>query len=187
MKVRTTGLPGVILIEPEIYSDARGYFLETFQAARYAAAGIAGPFVQDNISFSGPRVLRGLHLQHSKAQAKLIFAAEGEIFDVAVDVRSGSPHFGRWTGARLSAENGHQLFIPAGFAHGFCVLSEHARVAYKCDTLYDKAAELSILWNDPDIGIEWPIQSPVLSPKDAAAPRLRDIDPARLPRYGTAT
>lgn len=187
MNVRDTGLPGVILIEPEIYSDGRGYFLETFQAARYAAAGIPGPFVQDNISFSGPRVLRGLHFQNPNGQAKLIYAADGEIFDVAVDVRRGSPHFGRWTGARLTAENGHQLYIPAGFAHGFCVLSQHARVAYKCDTLYDKAAELSVLWNDPAIGIEWPVQSPILSPKDAAALPLRDIDPARLPRYGTTT
>lgn len=186
MKVRKTELPGVMLIEPDIYADARGYFLETFQAERYAEAGIPSPFVQDNISYSGPRVLRGLHVQNPNGQAKLIFAAEGEIFDVAVDVRLGSPHFGRWTGARLTAESGWQLYIPAGFAHGFCVLSASARVAYKCDAPYDKAAELSILWSDPDIGVEWPIRMPILSDKDAAAPRLRDIARARLPRYGTA-
>lgn len=186
MKVRETEIPGVILIEPDIFSDRRGYFLETFQAERYAAAGIAGPFVQDNISYSGGRVLRGLHFQNPNGQAKLIFAAAGEIFDVAVDVRLGSPHFGRWTGARLSAESGRQLYIPAGFAHGFCVLSDAARVAYKCDAPYDKAAELSILWNDLDIGIDWPIESPVLSEKDAAAPRFRDIERARLPRFETS-
>ncbi len=186
MKVNETDLPGVMLIEPDVYADARGYFLETFQAERYAAAGIPGPFVQDNISYSGPRVLRGLHFQNPNAQAKLIFAAEGEIFDVAVDVRLGSPHFGRWTGARLTAESGWQLYIPGGFAHGFCVLSASARVTYKCDPPYDQAAELPILWSDPDIGIDRPIRKPILSEKDTAAPRLRDIERARLPRYETA-
>ena len=183
MKVETTGLPGLLLIEPEVFRDARGYFLETFRADGYAAAGIPGPFVQDNVSFSHAGVLRGLHFQNPNGQAKLVFALEGEIFDVAVDVRAGSPSFGRWTGARLSADSGRQLYIPRGFAHGFCVLSQTARVAYKCDALYDPGSELSVMWNDPDIGIEWPLAAPVLSKKDAAAPRLADIDRARLPRF----
>jgi dTDP-4-dehydrorhamnose 3,5-epimerase len=143
-------------------------------------------FRQDNLSFSTARVLRGLHLQHPSGQAKLVFAVEGEIFDVAVDVRVGSPGFGRWTGARLSADNRHQLFVPEGYAHGFCVLSNQARVVYKCTTLYDPKTEMSIAWNDPDIAIDWPVESPRLSAKDAAAPRLRDIDPGRLPRFEAA-
>ena len=184
MKVLKTELPGVLLVEPEVFNDARGFFVEVFRTDRYAAVGIPGPFVQDNLSSSVTNVLRGLHFQNPNAQAKLVFAAEGEIFDVAVDVRLGSPHFGRWTGARLSGANGRQLFIPEGFAHGFCVLSEHARIVYKCSAPYDRASEISIVWNDPDIGIDWPIRVPIVSPKDAAAPRLRDIDRARLPRFG---
>ncbi len=183
MKVAETGLPGVLAIEPEIYSDGRGYFLETFHAGRYRAAGLPAAFVQDNVSFSKGRVLRGLHLQHPNGQAKLVYAVEGEIFDVAVDVRDGSPHFGQWAGEALSAANGRQLYIPEGFAHGFCVLSSQARVAYKCTAPYEAACELSVAWNDPDIGIAWPVSEPVLSQKDAAAPRLRDIERARLPRY----
>ena len=183
MKVTETDLPGVLLIEPDVFADDRGYFLETFRAERYAAAGIVGPFVQDNLSLSQRGVLRGLHFQNPTAQAKLIFVAQGEIHDVAVDVRAGSPTFGRWAGARLSGDNRCQFYIPEGFAHGFCALSDMARVVYKCTDRYDPAAELSVLWNDPDLAIAWPVESPMLSPKDAAAPRLRDIDPARLPRY----
>lgn len=183
MRVGKTSLPGVLLVESEVFRDARGFFLETFHADRYAAAGMPGPFVQDNVSFSGAGVLRGLHFQNPNGQAKLVFALQGEIFDVAVDVRSGSPHFGRWTAARLSGENGKQIYIPRGFAHGFCVLSETARVAYKCDAFYDPRMELSVAWNDPEIGIEWPIEAPVLSKKDTAAPRLADIDRGRLPRF----
>jgi len=180
-----TALPEVLVIEPEIYADGRGYFVETYRAERYAAAGIPGPFVQDNISFSKAGVLRGLHFQNPHGQGKLVFAVEGEVFDVAVDVRVGSPNFGRWTGTALSGKTGRQLYIPQGFAHGFCVLSGEAHVAYKCTAAYDPACEMSVLWNDPDIGIAWPIKSPVVSPKDASAPRLRDIEKARLPRFGT--
>lgn len=183
MKVSKTGLPGVMLIEPDIYSDGRGYFLETFHAERYLAAGLPDHFVQDNISFSKGRVLRGLHLQHPNGQGKLVYAVEGEIFDVAVDVRDGAPGFGHWTGEILSAANGHQLYIPEGYAHGFCVLSASARVAYKCTAPYDASAETTVLWNDPDIGIAWPVEQPIVSEKDAAAPRLHDIGRARLPKY----
>lgn len=183
MKVAETSLPGVLLVEPEVYRDARGHFVETFRADRYAEAGMPGPFVQDNVSFSRRGVLRGLHLQNPNAQAKLVTALEGEIFDVAVDVRVGSPHFGRWTGARLSADAGHQIYIPAGFAHGFCVLSDAARVGYKCDALYHPGSEMTVLWSDPEIGIDWPVAAPVLSKKDAAAARLADIPRARLPVY----
>ena len=187
LKVAKTGLPGVLLVQPDIFSDGRGYFLETYQTERYRAAGIPGPFVQDNISYSKTRVLRGLHLQHPGGQGKLVSAVQGEIFDVAVDVRDGSPDFGRWTAEILSAANGRQLYIPEGFAHGFCVLSNEARVSYKCTSLYDPAAELTVLWNDPDIAIAWPVNEPVVSQKDSAGRRLRDIEPARLPKYKGAT
>lgn len=184
MKVTETSLPGVLLIEPDVFRDARGYFLETFRADRYAAAGIPGPFVQDNVSFSRGRVLRGLHIQNPNGQAKLVFALTGEVFDIAVDLRVGSPQFGRWTGVRLSEKDGRQLYIPKGFAHGFCVLSDEARVGYKCDAVYDQTNEFSVAWNDPDIGIAWPIESPVLSQKDAAAPRLSEIPRGKLPVFG---
>jgi dTDP-4-dehydrorhamnose 3,5-epimerase len=183
MKVTPTELPEVLVIEPDVYADDRGYFLETFRDSRYDDAGIRGPFRQDNLSFSTARVLRGLHLQHPGDQAKLVYAIEGDIFDVAVDVRVGSPRFGHWVGVRLTADNRRQIFIPEGFAHGFCVISERARVAYKCNTYYDPKTEMSVLWNDPDIGIAWPVAGPRLSAKDAAAPKLRDIDPARLPCF----
>lgn len=183
MKVEETSLPGVLLIEPRVFGDDRGYFLETFRAERYQAAGIAGPFVQDNLSFSRGPVLRGLHLQHPRAQAKLVFVLAGEVFDVAVDVRPGSPSFGLWTGAHLSAENKRQLYIPTGFAHGFCVLSETVLFAYKCTDVYAPEAEITVRWNDPEIGIAWPPVEPVLSARDAAAPYLREIDADRLPPY----
>ncbi|MFQ5784515.1 MAG: dTDP-4-dehydrorhamnose 3,5-epimerase [Alphaproteobacteria bacterium] len=183
MKLTEMQLPGVVLIEPDVFVDDRGYFLETYRAARYAESGVTGTFVQDNLSYSEAGVLRGLHFQNPRAQAKLVYVPAGEIFDVAVDVRRGSPTFGRWTGARLSSDNRHQLYIPVGFAHGFCVLSDGARVIYKCTDVYDPAAEVSVLWNDPDIGIDWPVRTPRLSPKDAAAPPLKAIDPQRLPGY----
>jgi dTDP-4-dehydrorhamnose 3,5-epimerase len=183
MKVTETNLPGVLLIEPDVFVDDRGYFLETFHAERYAEAGIPGPFVQDNLSFSQAGVLRGLHFQNPSAQAKLVFASEGEIFDVAVDVRAGSPTFGRWFGVSLSSDNRRQMYIPEGFAHGFCVVSPRARVVYKCTDVYDPAAEVTVLWSDPEIGIDWPVESPKLSPRDAAALPLGAIDPARLPGY----
>lgn len=183
MKISGTTLPEVLLIAPDVHRDARGFLVEHYQARRYASAGIARQFVQDNVSFSGRRVLRGLHLQNPNAQAKLVAALAGEVFDVAVDLRSGSPTFGRWTAAVLSAETSLQLFIPEGFAHGFCVTSETALVVYKCSDFYSPSAALSIRWDDPDIGIEWPITRPRLSPADGDAPRLADIDRARLPAY----
>ena len=183
MKVSETGLPGVLVVEPKIHSDSRGYFLETFNAERYLGAGVPDYFVQDNLSFSKANVLRGLHFQHPNGQGKLVYAVEGEIFDVAVDVRDGSPNFAHWSAEILSADNGLQLYIPEGFAHGFCVLSETARVAYKCTAAYDAKAEMTIRWDDPDIAIAWPLTDPLVSKKDAAAPLLRDIARKRLPKY----
>lgn len=185
MKVTELSLPGVVLLEPDVFADDRGYFLETHRATRYGDFGLAEPFVQDNLSYSEPGVLRGLHVQHPRAQAKLVYVVMGEIFDVAVDVRHGSPTFGRWTGALLSSQNLHQLYIPAGFAHGFCVLGQPAHVAYKCTAVYDPAGEMSVLWNDPEIGIDWPVRKPRLSTKDADASPLGAIDPGRLPNYRT--
>jgi dTDP-4-dehydrorhamnose 3,5-epimerase len=184
MNVIPTRLPGVLLIEPKLYRDDRGYFLETWNEARYVAAGIPSGFVQDNISISAPGVLRGLHLQAPSCQSKLVGALAGAVWDVAVDVRLGSPTFGRWMGALLSADDHRQLFLPAGFAHGFVVLGETAAtVAYKCDAFYAPKEELTILWNDPELGIDWPLSAPTLSPKDATGLRLRDVPPERLPRY----
>ena len=185
MKVSETELDSVLLVEPIGFSDARGFFVETFQAQRYAEAGIRDTFVQDNVSLSEHGVLRGLHLQNPNAQGKLVYVLQGAVFDVAVDVRVGSPNFGRWVGAELTAENKHQLYIPPGFAHGFCVTSDTALFAYKCTNFYNPETEISIAWSDPDIGIDWPLDRPSLSKKDMAAPPLHDIDPSRLPEYGT--
>lgn len=170
--VPSTILPGVIVIEPDIHQDGRGFFLETYHAERYREHGITGPFVQDNHSRSIGGTLRGLHMQLRRPQGKLIRVIEGEIFDVAVDVRRGSPTFGRWDGVHLSAANFKQAFIPPGFAHGFCVVSPVAQVEYKCTDLYDPASELGIAWNDPVIGIAWPISEPLLSPRDSRHPTL---------------
>lgn len=170
-----TALPGVILVEPAIYRDDRGFFLETYQRLRYGAGGIDVDFVQDNHSKSVAGTLRGLHAQRRRPQGKLVRAVEGAIFDVAVDIRRGSPTFGQWVGETLSADNFRQLYVPPGFVHGFCVLTETAQVEYKCTDYYDRDDELSVIWNDPDIGIVWPISSPLLSPKDQAAPRLADL------------
>ena len=183
MKVEETSLPGVLLIEPRVFGDERGYFLETFRAERYQAVGIAGPFVQDNLSFSRGPVLRGLHLQHPRAQGKLVSVLAGEVFDVAVDVRPGSLGFGCWTGVLLSGENKRQLYIPPGFAHGFCALSETVLFAYKCTDVYVPETEITVRWDDPEIGIAWPVAEPILSARDAAAPCLREIDANRLPSY----
>lgn len=183
MKVEETDLPGVLIIEPDRFGDDRGFFQEIWHEGRYRDAGIPGPFVQDNMSLSGRGVLRGLHLQNPNGQGKLVYALQGEVFDVAVDLRVGSPSFGRWAGAVLSADTGRQLWIPEGFGHGFCVLSDSALFAYKCSGLYDREAELSVLWNDPDIGIDWPIADALVSEKDAAAPGLSEIDRSRLPVY----
>lgn len=182
MKFTPTDLPGVLVVEPVVHRDARGFFLETYHAGKFREGGIAAAFVQDNHSASQRGTLRGLHAQWRRPQGKLVRVLFGEIFDVAVDARRGSPSFGRWTGVNLSHDNFRQLWVPAGFLHGFCVLSERAEVEYKCTDLYDPGGELGVAWNDPDIGIRWPVAEPILSPKDAAAPRLREVD-GQLPRW----
>ncbi|WP_309888747.1 dTDP-4-dehydrorhamnose 3,5-epimerase [Archangium sp.] len=174
MKISETELPGVLLLEPKRFGDDRGFFVELFHAKRYTEAGIPGPFVQDNFSRSAKGILRGLHFQQPHAQGKLVQVFAGAVYDVAVDIRRGSPTFGKWVGVELSADNRRQLWVPAGFAHGFCVLSESADFHYKCTELYSPASEHGIAWNDPDLGIPWPVKSPLLSPKDSAAPRLKD-------------
>ena len=179
MRFVPTDLPDVVLVEPAVHRDARGFFLETYHLRKYAEGGIAAAFVQDNHSRSSRGTLRGLHAQLRRPQGKLIRCAVGEIFDVAVDIRRGSPTFGRWVGARISGDDFRQLWIPPGFAHGFCVLSDVAHVEYKCTEFYDGSDEVSIAWNDPDLGIDWPITDPIVSEKDGRAPRLREIQ-ARL-------
>ena len=175
MRFRPTELPDVILVEPDVHRDQRGFFLETFHARKYAEGGVPGPFVQDNHSRSVQGTLRGLHAQREHPQGKLVRAVEGEMFDVAVDIRPASPTFGRWVGVRLSGENFRQLYIPPGFAHGFCVLSEVVHVEYKCTDFYRPEDEIGIAWDDPEIGITWPLSEPVISAKDRALPRLRDL------------
>ena len=175
MKFTPQDIPDVVLIEPDVYRDTRGFFLETWHQRKYAEGGVSGPFVQDNHSRSLRGTLRGLHAQVQRPQGKLVRAVDGEVFDVAVDIRRGSPTFGRWVGDRLSGENLRQLWIPPGFAHGFCVLSEAVHLEYKCTDFYDASDEIAIAWNDPEIGIEWPLDDPTLSPKDAAAPRLAEL------------
>ena len=185
MNVQPMPLDGVLLIEPKVFGDARGFFMEVYNAGRYDEAGLTSTFVQDNLSLSGNAILRGLQLQNPHAQDKLVYVLAGEVFDVVVDLRVGSPTFAKWTAARLSAENRHQLFVPRGFAHGFCALSDEALFAYKCSDLYTPAAELSVRWDDPDLAIDWPIEAPRVSEKDAAAPYLKDLDQARLPCFAT--
>jgi len=175
MQVTETGLEGVRLIVPKVFSDARGFFMESFNARSFAEAGLPREFVQDNHSFSVKNVLRGLHYQYPAWQGKLVRAVTGEIFDVAVDIRRGSPTFGKWYGTVLSADNKHQLYIPEGYAHGFCVLSDTADLVYKCTTPYVPADDACIIWNDPDIGIDWPIKEPLLSDKDAKGKRLSEV------------
>jgi len=175
MRVLPTDLPGVLLVEPDVLRDARGYFLETFHQRRYREAGIPYSFVQDNQSRSVRGTLRGMHAQAKKPQGKLIRVLQGEIFDVAVDIRPDSPTFGKWTGANLSAETFRQMLIPPGFAHGFCVLSESADVAYSCTDFYDRADEIGFRWDDPAVAIAWPIGRPLLSAKDAALPTLAEL------------
>jgi dTDP-4-dehydrorhamnose 3,5-epimerase len=183
LKVSETALPGVLAIEPASFGDERGYFFESYRAPLYHQIGITRTFVQDNVSFSRRHVLRGLHAQQPNAQGKLVFVLSGCIFDVAVDVRAGSPNFGRWVGIELSADTRRQVYVPPGFLHGFCVMSETALVCYKCTDIYNGAGDFSVIWNDPELAIAWPTTTPVLSAKDAAAPRLRDLDPARLLPY----
>ena len=183
MKVIETGIAGLVVIEPTVHGDARGFFMETWNAERFRDAGLPDRFVQSNLSRSGPGVIRGLHYQHPEAQGKLIWAPEGRVYDVAVDVRRESPSFGQWAAVELSAENHRQLYVPAGFAHGFCVLGESALLSYMCTTVYRAEYDSVIAWNDPDIGIRWPLENGSLSAKDAAAPRLSEIAADRLPRY----
>ncbi|HWR09224.1 dTDP-4-dehydrorhamnose 3,5-epimerase [Sporomusa sp.] len=183
MKIIETKLPGVVIVEPRVFGDTRGFFQETWQKSRYEAIGINEQFVQDNISFSTRGVLRGLHYQNPHAQGKLVSVVQGEVFDVAVDIRVGSPTFGQWAGTILSSDNHWQLWIPPGFAHGFCVVSDTAYFTYKCSDVYAPEAEGGISWNDPDIGIEWPLSAVELSGKDKEYPRLRDIALERLPKF----
>jgi dTDP-4-dehydrorhamnose 3,5-epimerase len=178
-----TELPGVILVEPRVFTDDRGWFFETWNGPRYQALGIPGEMRQDNVSFSTRGVVRGLHYQHPHAQGKLVSVLEGEIFDVAVDIRIGSPTFGHWHGVTLSAENHRQLYIPTGFAHGFCVTSAAALVLYKCTEVYRPECEASLLWNDAKLAIDWPVTEPRLSPKDRAAPCLSEVPVDRLPQF----
>ena len=183
MKVIETGLPGVLLLEPRVFGDERGFFLETYHQMRYQEAGIVHHFVQDNHSRSRQGVLRGLHYQLIQPQAKLVWVARGQLFDVAVDIRRGSPTFGRWVGCILDDHSLRQFYIPPGFAHGFCVLSEEADFVYKCTDYYHPQSEFGIAWNDPDIGIEWPMLKVMLSEKDAGNPRLAEQVAENLPVY----
>jgi dTDP-4-dehydrorhamnose 3,5-epimerase len=175
MKFLPLAIPEVVLVEPDVFRDDRGFFLETYQKQKYGEAGLPEEFVQDNHSFSIQGTLRGMHTQVRNPQGKLLRAVAGEIFDVAVDIRPGSPTFGQWVGEVLSAENFRQLWVPPGFAHGFYVMSESAHVLYKCTTFYDREDEVALVWNDPQIGIAWPTGTPLLSPRDQAAPRLAEI------------
>jgi len=180
---RQTLIDGVLICDLDVYQDDRGFFLETFHLDKYVAGGIRAPFVQDNYSHSLRGVLRGLHYQFPRAQAKLVSCIQGTIFDVAVDIRQGSPTLGKWVSTVLSAENRRQLFIPEGFAHGFCVFSESADVVYKCSEFYYPEDDLGILWSDAQINIDWPIRNPLLSDKDKALPSLADVPKECLPRY----
>ncbi len=182
MTVIELDLPGVKVVEPAVHRDQRGFFLETYHQRRYAESGLGAVFVQDNQSRSISGTIRGLHLQVANPQAKLVRVVAGEIFDVAVDVRLGSPTFGRWSAATLSADNFRQMYIPEGYAHGFAVLSDWADVEYKCTALYAPGDEITIRFDDPDIGVPWPVASPTVSARDASAPLLASLH-ARLPRY----
>lgn len=186
MNVTATDLPGVMIVEPKVFHDERGFFFETWQALRYSTNGLGSTMVQDNISRSTASVLRGLHYQYPQPQGKLVYVLEGEILDVAVDIRLSSPTFGHWTSARLSAENKKQIYLPEGFAHGFYVVSPTALVTYKCTASYRPEFDRGILWNDPALAIDWPTSTPVLSPKDARLPSLADVPYDLLPRYEDA-
>ena len=183
MKVVETDLPGCLLLEPQVFGDERGFFYESFNHDKLAAHGLAPRFVQGNVSRSARGVLRGLHYQWPKPQGKLVSVLEGEVWDVAVDIRRGSPSFGQWTAAVLSAENKRHFWIPEGFAHGFVVLSETALFTYLCTATYDREADAGVRWNDARLAIDWPVAEPLLSAKDANAPFLDEIAPGRLPTY----
>lgn len=183
IKITETELPGVLIIEPAVFKDPRGYFMETYHKSKFSEIGLDRAFVQDNHSHSVRGTLRGLHYQLEKPQAKLVYVIRGEIFDVAVDIRKGSPTFGKWVGVTLSDRNHKQIFIPEGFAHGLCVLSDSADVIYKCTDLYAPGDEYGILWSDPGIGIEWPVENPLLSDKDKVCPELNNAPLSNLPDY----
>ncbi|MFM8332442.1 MAG: dTDP-4-dehydrorhamnose 3,5-epimerase [Candidatus Methylumidiphilus sp.] len=184
MKIEETPLPGVMLISPTVFGDHRGYFKESWNRRTFAERGLNLDFVQDNLSFSSQGILRGLHFQNPQPQGKLVQALQGEVFDVAVDIRLGSPTFGKWFGALLSADNHLQMYVPEGFAHGFCVVSETALFAYKCTDFYSPQTEHSLRFDDPDIGINWPLDGePSLSAKDANAKLLKDFPQELLPVY----
>jgi len=183
MKVIQTSLPGAVVIEPQVFGDDRGFFYESYNEAKYREAGIERRFVQSNVSRSARGVLRGLHYQWPDPQGKLVSVLEGEVYDVAVDIRRGSPTFGRCAGVMLTAANHRHFWIPEGFAHGFCVLSEFATFSYQCTALYDARADAGIRWNDADIGVDWPLSAPLLSDKDSRAPFLKDIPAERLPVF----
>lgn len=184
MNIIKTKLQTVLILEPKVFSDKRGYFLETWNSKRYEAAGIPGPFVQDNISSSQKGVLRGLHYQYPQSQGKLIQVLSGEVIDVAVDIRVGSPTYGQWINEILSETNHKQMYIPPGFAHGYCVISEAAIFTYKCNEFYNPVTEHGIIWNDPELNIDWPVKEPILSAKDKNYPKLKDISPDTLPQFG---
>lgn len=184
MNVSETAIPGAILLEPKVWGDARGFLLEMYRANRYAEQGVGLPLVQDNLSFSGKGVLRGLHWQQPHAQGKLVQVVAGEVFDVAVDLRRGSPAFGRWVGVLLSGDNRRQFWLPPGVAHGFLVTGQSALFVYKCSDYYNAQAECAVRWDDPDLAIDWPLAGPPeLSAKDRDAPFLKDIAPEKLPPY----
>ncbi|MEM9136078.1 MAG: dTDP-4-dehydrorhamnose 3,5-epimerase [Cyanobacteria bacterium P01_F01_bin.42] len=183
MNIIETPLPGVLIIEPKTFGDDRGYFMETYSLTRYASNGMKLPFVQDNESFSRQGILRGLHYQLQQPQGKLVRVSQGEVYDVALDIRVGSPTFGQWYGVLLSSENKRQFYVPPGYAHGFCVTSPTAAFQYKCTDYYSPQDEYGIVWNDPDLAIQWPEQQPLLSKKDAVLPCLKDVPPEKLPQF----
>jgi dTDP-4-dehydrorhamnose 3,5-epimerase len=182
MRIEETALPGVLVVETAVLADERGHFREVWRADSYEGAGVPSRFLQDNAAYSRRGVLRGLHYQHPHPQGKLVGVVTGEVFDVAVDLRRSSPHFGRWTGHVLSGENGRQLWIPPGFAHGYLTLSQSAVFVYKCTEYYHAPSDRAVAWNDATLSIAWPTEQPILSRKDAAAPALADLDPDLLPR-----
>ena len=183
MKVEKSELQGALIIEPDTFRDKRGYFMETYHKEKYEQLGLGTHFVQDNLSYSVRGALRGLHYQYPNAQTKLVQVIKGEIFDVILDIRRGSPTFGQWTGVNLSDKNNRQFYVPAGFAHGFCVLSDSTIVSYKCSEFYAPESEGGILWQDPCVGIIWPVSDPLLSDKDRNYPCLNDVPEGRLPVY----
>ncbi len=183
LSIKETTLPGVVIIESEMYSDRRGYFRELYHKEKYSSLGLDKEFVQDNHSHSVKGALRGLHYQLKNSQDKLITVLTGKIFDVIVDIRAGSPDFGKWYGVYLSSEKNHQIYIPGGFAHGFCVLSDTADVVYKCTDFYFPDDEYGLLWSDEDLNIDWPVSEPVVSDKDCAHLELKNIDTKYLPIY----